>query len=124
MCTWTDKEPKLEVAKKDIVVFKSVYIDRRSYFFGLIKRLRYIGEIKHFKYKPNKVYKTTLDPFTLHITRVFWISGRGFYSYSSKRFGNVKCIIPKGSHYYKCRDRKIPSQIIYHSDKIKILSQI
>lgn len=125
MCTYTKRKPKLMVADKDIVTYKYVSIRRKSYLFGLIKVIKkYTGIFSHFEYEPNKTYTTTLDPFREGIDEEEWKSGSGFYSYASKNTcRNVKCIIPKGSHYYKCKDT-YDHLMIYHSDKIKLVSPL
>lgn len=121
MCSVVDYKPELKIATEDIVCYKSVYVKKKSYLFGLIKRYKIKSTIKGFKYKLNKLYKTKLCPFR-RIVGLYY-SDSGFYSYKNNNNCEVKCVIPKGSKYYLTPgNTKIGFyEEIYISDKIKIV---
>lgn len=129
MCTVTYDNPVLQIAKKDILVYKQVFIIYKpktwvdKILFRKKKVDHYKSSVEGFEYLPNKVYKTKLDPFKEEEDNLYY-SGRGFYSYASRSRlyvnNNVKCIIPKGSKYYIALDGL---DYIYHSDQIKIIGE-
>lgn len=124
MCVRTTIMPILNIAKEDIVVYKKVHIQHKTFLGIRTKMQKFISDQEGFVYKPNKVYKTTLDYFTKsNIFPQHYVSKRGFYSWSNRYGANVKCIIPKGSKYYLELDRNT-HRPVYISDKIKIVSKI
>lgn len=131
MCTFTYKNPELQIADRDIIVYKNVIdlyprniLDYIRNGFSWIKPIAFESFTKHFHYKPNKVYTTQLDNFILDGITGKYHSREGFYSYERKTYdSNVKCIIPKGAYYYRAIDNST-ALIIYHSNKIKIVGLI
>lgn len=92
--------------------------------FSWNKPLYFLSIIRHFYYKPNKVYTTQLGEFIPNKIVKIYTSWRGFYSYEKRTFySNVKCIIPKGANYYRAFDLH-ENCIIYTSNKIKIVGLI
>lgn len=124
MCTITDKKPKLRIAEEDIITYKHVILNdcflKRNYS---IKIEKIMSSVRSFEYELNRTYESILDPFISCVFSQGYISKRGFYSYKSAWICNAKCIIPKGSKYYLCLD-KDSGEMIYHSDKIKIVEII
>lgn len=120
MCIVTDVKPELKTAEEDIVVYKKVCVSKKTKFFGLIKTQEISSDVRGFKYKLNKLYHTTLDPFKCNYITDGYYSKRGFYSWKENHWANVKCIIPKGAKYYLCRD----GLEIYISDQIKLVELI
>lgn len=106
MCTTTLDEPKLQIAKKNIVVYKKVDISK--YKKSIFPWKNYVfSDIKEFKYILRKTYKTKLEPFFCapYFNWYCWCSGSGFYSFKDRMsYVNVKCIIPKGSRFYLTYD--------------------
>lgn len=126
MCTITDKAPELQIADKDITVYKDVYIVKSNIIDRIFKKrekYRFVSNTRRFIYEQNKVYTTILDDFLCSKHYSYYESGRGFYSFKYPVSANVKCIIPKGAHYYVAEDI-VNDKIIYHSDKIKIIGLI
>lgn len=119
----TLEKPKLQIADEDIVVYKCVEIRYKRILFGLVRKVNYYSSLfQLFKYLPNKIYNTELDEFSSNSLKRYF-SRRGFYSYENREHGNVKCIIPKGAKYYRCVE-VFTNEVIYHSDKIKIVKPI
>lgn len=123
MCTLTLNKPELQKAKENIIVYKIVLLEEHKFWF--IKRRKIYSCIRQFKYIRYKTYKTYLDCFKRKGNSNLYYSERGFYSYYFKPYIKypeiiAKCIIPKNSYYYLCRDN-ISKEWIYTSDKIKIV---
>lgn len=126
MCTISEVDPKLEIAEEDIVVYKRLF-DFNLRFFGLFG-----GTAKsihrEYSYEFGKIYETYLEQFVLdkgqRSDKDCYKSRGGFYSWADKvHDANVKCIIPKGSKYYKCEDLQ-SGRVVYHSNKIKIVRKL
>lgn len=125
MCTRTLTRPDLQGAEEDIVVYKCVHIHYKKRFFGLFKSVHMFSSFhRKFCYYPGKVYKSYLEDFKYALLDDSYYSGQAFYSWSDQKEANVKCIIPKGSKFYKCFDCDFDGsvRIVYHSDQIKIVS--
>lgn len=128
MCTITRERPKLQVATKDIEVYKiGKYIKKK--WFKLFSKSYFESPIRNFKYKRGKIYKVKLRPFTRVVLSDKWSSGPGFYSYATKSFIPcctsyivAKFIIPKGSKYYLAED--IDNGWVYTSNQIKFIDII
>lgn len=120
----TEREQKLRVAKKDIEVFKIC-----SFSYGTIMSFFYNQTWDEF----GKIYKTALRA-NLTLDGKDGSTSTGFYSYQKNvkiknyygisytvkgaYYGDdsplvkVKCIIPKGSHYYHAEEQYVSDQII------------
>lgn len=128
MCTYTTEKPKLQIADKDIVVYKLVNIEYESipflHFFTRNVISLYISLYHRKIYKPNTTYRTYLNDFVYSYNHGKYSSSCGFYSFKDKKLANVKCIIPKGSMYYLCFDEDNERRWVYCSDQIKIVSKL
>lgn len=109
MCEHLSRVPAVQIADKDITVYKHVYkVPKKYKWFPFIKKVIIYSSIRKFQYKLGKTYTTVLGKWhKAHLSPYnLYSSTTGFYSYSeSVRFdwnANVKCIIPKGSKYYDC----------------------
>lgn len=125
MCTISLKNPELQIAEEDIVVYKYIH----PVWNKVKDEYVYMSDIKSFVYEIGKVYETELEPFKRILNCAMcgdlYKSGKGFYSYKefiSERC-NAKFIIPKGAKYYLC-ENEIYNIFIYHSDKIKLVELI
>ena len=129
MCLVTIQlEPK--IADKDIICYKMV---TKSKIKGV-----YISEYRRFKYITEKLYTNNLDirfankSIKRSFYKRFYIIEEGmFHSYVSHLYPEIlrplpnhtllKCIIPKGTYYFKGFFESFPS---YASSQIKILEEI
>lgn len=108
MC-WISRELDEQIATKDITVYKIVTFDTESCN----------SLYRNFKYQYNKLYTTS---FTIQASDYTFYINEGFHSYKTKtkaceinkyfREFIVKCIIPKGSHYYINSDDEVVSDKI------------
>ena len=108
MC-WTSRKLDEHVATKDITAYKVVIPYTRSCTSLFWK----------FNYEYNKLYTTS---FTIHAFDFGFYITEGFHSYKivsqAHRLNRlyrehvVKCIIPKGSHYFINNDNEIVSDKI------------
>lgn len=112
MCFYIHPEhPEMKTAKRDIVCYKNGYRTPSGVFRPLYRCFyRYVlGEL-------NKI-----EDWYVQVEAGACVFGRilqGFHSYSNKkqlsrRYAQVKCIIPKGAHYFYN-----PSDQEYVSDQI------
>ena len=124
MCIVSTEKPELQIAERDITVYKCTHKMKtvRYGLFKLKKKIFINSLIYDFVYRQDKVYETKLDEFEPHtsIRLNRYMSGRGFYSWKTSKYANVKCIIPKGAKYY-CVYNSVENRIVYISDKIKVV---
>lgn len=96
------KEDKPKIAQKDIVCYKVGCINytnntHTSVYMDFVYEINKLYKIKHWRTKDVKEIEI------------------GFHSMAKKplcRYGIVKCIIPKGSKYYRSKGLYVSNQII------------
>ena len=116
MCFIVKQDYRVKIANKDIICYKTGYLEKNKNEFH--------SEYRSFIYKKNKLYKRnclTLNKYRYNISLF-----RGFHSFQNKRMvlmnrykkdelKSIKFIIPKGSKYMINWKEYISNQIIWKS---------
>lgn len=128
MCEILSRFSTIKIAKEDIIVYKYVNISRSGIIFS---------PIKFFNYKLKEKYITELEKVS--IFSLVRKTGSGFYSYDELppdfysykeiplrlfSYKIVKCIIPKGSKYYRTKYKQIFKNFFGFRSRIYISDQI
>lgn len=122
MCLSLDSKTKPKVAKRDIVVYKTINFVRKTvptlmYDGKLIQEVELVSAHRSFKYELGKKYKSRLGlskrqfSSTMDINEGlhWWRAPKGNTGTNSAL---VKCIVPKGSTYYLKDGTGVSNQLI------------
>lgn len=105
------KHPKMKTAKRDIPCYKEGFHYRKEFFYP-----KHFTNYQYDLGQLNKIEgKWPIQWRGWSVVEIY----EGFHSYSNKKelygsFANVKCIIPKGAHYFYNPERReyVSDQII------------